>query len=203
MALLLGAVACRSASASETVEPSVDALLEEFAVTPEELEDIRFVAEQEGWTLEEAVERLGWQSGFSEFAQDLRERYPDDFAGAKITCEVGLRSGFVAFRDTVPAGVSDDSRLRQLDIEILEMLGFSEADLIEQTQEIHNVMLAVRYEEIVTTYEIETATVSVGAVRRAADRNRSEAEIRAGLPRSARAANVRVEFFNALPCSED
>ena len=188
-----------SATPSQSAAPSVEELVEQFGVTPAELEDIRFVADEEGWTLAEALDRVAWQQGFAMFVQELREAYPGEFAGAAILGEVGPRSVFIGFRSTVPTDVRDDFRLQYLDVEFREMLGFSEAELVRQTTAVHQAMLDAGFSDVVSGPNISTGIVEVATVRREADRDKADREIFADLPVVARADNVSIMFFDELP----
>ena len=188
---------------SESASPSVEELIEQFGVTPAELEDIRLVAEEEGWTLAEALDRIAWQQGFAVFVQELREDYVSDFAGAAILGEVSPRSVFIGFRSTVPAEVRDDARLQHIDVEFREMLGFSEDGLNRQAIEVHRAMLDAGFPDVVSGPNTSTGIVEVAAVRREVDRGKSDQEIITSLPAAVRADNVRVMFFDELPSSDD
>ncbi len=66
------------------------------------LEDLTTMAEQEGISLEEAIDRYAWHESFSMLVADIREKYPDRFAGAMITPDGNL---WIAFESKAPEGV--------------------------------------------------------------------------------------------------
>lgn len=195
--------ACGAASGPTSPAASIDELAAQFGVSRAEMEDIRDSAVDEGWTIEEAVDRLAWQQGFADYVQALREAYPHEFAGAAILGDIGPRNGFIAFRFAVPDEVRDDPRLEHLDIEFREMLGFSEQELTEQTTVVHRAMRDAGFPDVVSGPDIPNGVIDVFAVRRVTDRGKSDQEIIAGLPPVARAGNVRIRFVDALPGGDD
>ncbi len=206
LALLLAACGVGgpgSAPPSEAVELSVDELIEQFGVTPAELQDIQFIADEEGWTLSEALDRIAWQQGFAVFVQELRETYPAEFAGGAILGDTGTRTVRIGFRSTVPAGVRADPRLQHLDVEFDEMLGFSEDDLSRQVIEVQRAMLDAGFSDVASGPDIFTGIIDVAAVRRETDRGKTDEEILADLPPVARAGNIRIVFVNELLASDE
>jgi hypothetical protein len=170
--------------------PTAEELIEQFGLTPAELEDIRFIAGEEAWTLEEALYRVAWQQGFSILAQELRETYPEDFASAEILGDAGPRHVSIAFRGPVPEEVRTDPRLSHLDVEFREAVGFSEAELAEQVVDVHYTLFELGFTQIVSGPEVDTGEVRVDAARRPVDRGKTDAEIIATFPENARADNV-------------
>ncbi|MEA3509968.1 MAG: hypothetical protein U9R51_00895, partial [Actinomycetota bacterium] len=206
LALLLAACGvggAGSAPPSEIVEPSVDELIEQFGVTPAELQDIQFIADEEGWTLSEALDRIAWQQGFAAFVQELRETYPAEFAGGAILGDTGARTVRLGFRSTVPVEVRADPRLQHLDVEFDEMLGFSEDDLSRQVIEVQRAMLDAGFSDVASGPDIFSGVIDVAAVRREVDRGKADQEIVADLPPAARADNVHIVFVDELPRSDD
>jgi hypothetical protein len=70
--------------------------------TAAELEDIEFIAEQDGIPLDEAIARYGWQSCFVELTSYLQDTYSDLYAGAAITN--GGEGAWIAFKGDVYEG---------------------------------------------------------------------------------------------------
>ena len=70
-------------------------------LNPDELEDLRFVADELGITDAEAVSRFGWNSEFSRAMGDISTEHSDDFTRAEIT---GDSTAWVAFAGETPAG---------------------------------------------------------------------------------------------------
>lgn len=197
MAMFILLASCGSGRDSDltTSLPTADEMIEQFEVSAAALDDLRFIAAEEGWSLEEALYRIGWQEGFSMFVQELRETYPEDFAGGGILGAEGPRNVFIAFRGSVPDDVRTNPRLGHLDVEFRESAGFSEAALADQVIDVHHTLRDLGFIEIGTGPDIDTGRVRVDAVRRKADRGKTDDEIIATLPPNVRAANVVIVFY--------
>jgi hypothetical protein len=203
LTLVLAACGGIPATSAQNAEPTVEELVEQFELSPAELEEIRSVAERHGWTLAEAVGRLEWQPEFGAFVEELQETFPYEFAGAGILGDVGPRSVYLGFRSTVPPEVRDDPRLRHLDVEFREMLGYSEDELARQTPDVHYAVLDAGFPSVSSAPDMATGVIEVVAVRRETDRGKSDGEIIAGLPAVTRAGNVHITFVDELPGSDD
>ena len=174
--------------------PPIEEMIEQYGVTPAALEDIRFIADEEGWSLEEALYRIGWQGGFSDLVAELREAYPEDFSAGGILGDQGPRNVFLAFRGAVPEQVRSDPRLDHLDVEFREATGFSEAELSAQVIDVHYTMLELGFAEVGTGPETDTGEVRVDVARRPVDRGKTDDEIIATFPANVRADNVVIVF---------
>lgn len=183
-----------SSSPPRTSMPTFEEMIEQFGVTPAELEDIQFIAEEEGWSLEEALYRVGWHERFSDFVSELRETYPEEFSAGGILGDEGPRNVFLAFRGPIPEDVRSDPRLNHLDVEFRETTGFSESELVDQVIDVHSTMLDLGFIEVGTGPETETGEVRVDVARRPVDRGKTDAEIIANLPANLRADNVVIVF---------
>ena len=64
-----------------------------------ELEDLQFIADQEGISLQTAIERYGWRDNFSLAVQEIQEAVSVAFVGAEI---VDGSNAWVAFKGTPP-----------------------------------------------------------------------------------------------------
>src|SRR5690606_36928076 len=53
-------------------------------VNETQLADLRIAADAVGISLEEAADRYLWQDQFAKIANQLQDRYPDDYSGAMI-----------------------------------------------------------------------------------------------------------------------
>jgi len=113
-------------------------------LNPAELEDIAFIAEQDGIPMDEAIARYGWQSCFGEVTTYLSETYPDRYAGAAIV-EDGRRA-WIAFEGEVPDGVSHLVEPIPVPVDLVGGRGFSEGEL--------NVTLQSVYADISTDEEV-------------------------------------------------
>ena len=196
--LALFGPACSGGTPDPAAE-DVEALIEQYGVTTAELEDLRFVAQENGWTLTEALNRVAWQPGFADFVQELRDEYPKEYAAAAILPEVGPRSVFIAFRSDVPDEVRNDPRLDQLEVEFRDHQGFNESDLVEQNNTLFYLLLDAGFPDVHAFPDPSTGFVMVDVERRPEDAGKSDSEIKDGLPVEAHADNVRIAFFDSLP----
>ncbi len=69
-----------------------------------ELEDLQFIAIQEGISLQTAIERYGWRDNFSLAASQIEEAVPDAFIGAEI---VDDSNAWIAFNRKAPQEALD------------------------------------------------------------------------------------------------
>lgn len=130
--------------------------------SPTELEDIAFIAEQDGIPLDEAIARYGWQGCFGEVTGHLSEVYSDQYAGAAIV-EDGRR-GWIAFKDDVPEDAADLVEAIPATVELIGARGFSEAELNETLQLVYADIS--NHEDVVAangSYDIETGVITIHA----------------------------------------
>jgi len=128
--------------------------------TPAELEDIAFIAEQDGISLDEAIARYGWQSCFGEVTSYLSETYSDQYAGASIV-EEGRRA-WIAFKGEVPGEVSALIEAIPVPVDLVGSRGFSEVELNEILQSVYSDISSD--EEVAASngsYDIETGVITI------------------------------------------
>ena len=105
-----------------------------------ELDDLQFVATEMDMTLQEAIARYSWNDDFARIVSDIRESFPQDFAGAAIT---GNTEAWVAFAGQTPSaaqGIVDTfgTNFPGVSVELRTDLGFTE-------QEIENAIPGAHY----------------------------------------------------------
>lgn len=94
-----------------------------------ELEDLKWIAESRGISVEEAIFRFGWQERFAQIADELQSAYPDELAGMAIVNDgCGARIGF---KRAVPQLAVELSRSLPVPVELVGNRGYSEAELVE------------------------------------------------------------------------
>jgi hypothetical protein len=151
----------RLAAASSTVDAgSLDEI--DCEPSPTELEDIAFIAEQDGISLDDAVARYGWQGCFGEVIGYLGEVYSDQYAGAAVV-DAG-RGAWIAFRDDIPGEVPDLVEAIPVTVELIGDRGFSEAELNETLQLFYADI--TNHEDVVASdgsYDIETGVITIHA----------------------------------------
>lgn len=180
----------------ESLEPAGPHL----RLTQEHFQDLEFIAKQRGWTLEETVLRLGWEPQFAEFVESLRQQYPMDFAGAKITPD-GPHVAFIGFRDAVPVAALDDPRIRGLRVDIRAYQGYSEQQLLEQTIATHRLLREIGIADNTVAYDVETGMIDVELVPIIGDVVMRGAAL--DLPPELRQPNVTIKLADAMPSSDD
>ena len=169
----------------------------------ERCRDLEFLAEQEGISLEEAIENYAWQSPFGHLVNQIREKFPEDFTGSWIEDSV---KGFISFTGTAPAEAVEAVRAFPRDIRIIENRGFTEAGLTKRHQIVHDIISG--YEEVtgitsspdITTGQIEVAVALHDAVDTPAKKADLLDRIRAGIPagRDGTTNDVSITVLNPL-----
>lgn len=181
-----------------SVAPSAEGL------TEAQLQDLARMAEQEGITLDEAIGEFAWHEPFSQMVSDLRERFPESFAGARIEGE----GAWIAFRGTAPDGVAEKVHSFPKAVEIRTERGFSESELDQWLQEVHYsvwerrdlvAMAASGYDIATGGIQVEVESQAAAGLSRAA----LHAELRKGLPPSAVDAPVDIKVVDAVRGGQD
>jgi hypothetical protein len=149
------------AEASETIgSSSID--VTDCEPSPTELEDIAFIAEQDGLPLDEAIARYGWQGCFGEVTSYLNEVYSDQYAGAAIV-EDG-RGAWIAFKGDIPEEAHGLVEAIPVTVELIGGRGFSESELTETLQSVYPHISDHR--DVVAangSYDIETGVITIHA----------------------------------------
>ena len=91
--------ATAEAAPTESSPPEID-----DPPSPAELEDLQFIADQKGISLQEAIERYAWRDNFSLAASRIRDAAPETFAGAEI---VDGANAWIAFTGNPPKEALD------------------------------------------------------------------------------------------------
>jgi hypothetical protein len=204
VALVLGCVgsAPGGAGAAELTVDAADLL------TPDELTDLRLMAEEDGIPLQEAIDAYGWQNSFALLATAVEERWPDEFAGARIVDAAGQRAA-ISFRGAVPQGAREMiAGFGGARVDLAEERGFSTRQLDERLQAVHRAVTArddlVR--AAVSTYDDRTGAISVAVTpvdpATATDPRRERAlvdALLAGLPAAAQHWPVTVVVQPRVP----
>ena len=108
-----------------------------------ELQDLQAIADRDGISLQEAIDRYAWHDNFSKTASTIREVAPEAFAGAEI---VGHRQARIAFAEQPPQAaldILDIFRNSQsgVSVEVRTGLGYSEAELQKAIPAVHYAVL--------------------------------------------------------------
>ena len=108
-----------------------------------ELDDLQFIANREGISLQEAIDRFGWHDNFSLAVSKVRDAAPAAFAGAEIA---GADRAWIAFRGLPPGAalnIIDIFRSSHSDVtvEVRTGLGFTESELQNAIPALHYAVL--------------------------------------------------------------
>ena len=127
-----------------------------------ELQDLQAVADREGISLQEAIDRYAWHDNFSKMASGISEVALEDFAGAEI---LGHSEARIAFKGQPPQAALDildiftDSHIG-ITVEVRTGLGYSEVELEKAIPAVHYAVLrspGVRTAS--TSFESSTAEI--------------------------------------------
>ena len=122
-------------------------------------EQLTWQAEQEGISLDKAIEKYAWQGPLAYLVNEIRQDYPDDFAGARIEEDL---TAWVAFSGTAPAGAASSIRAFPRAVQIIENRGFTETGLNRRLTAVHDsVMANDKVEDAVSTYDLATGRLEV------------------------------------------
>ena len=108
-----------------------------------ELSDLQAVADRKGISLQEAIDRYGWNDNFALAVSKIREAAPTTFAGAEI---VDGAKAWIAFTGRPPRAALDIIELFRsshsgVSVEVRTDLGFSAAELEEAIPAVHYAVL--------------------------------------------------------------
>lgn len=161
--------------------------------------DMAKVAENEGWTCEEAEGRLRHQDDFAVLAADMQKRHPETFAGAKQVDGPEATRYVMRFVDAVPEDARAEAEEAGIDVTFEDDAHASEAELKRRSDEIVEDMRDTRFPSYVIGPRTVDGVISGHVTRPREDRDqdgRSDDELREELPESARADDVSIRFVD-------
>ena len=127
-----------------------------------EMDDLRFVARQEGISVQEAIERYGWRDNFSLASSQIREAVPHAFAGAEI---VDDNSAWVAFVADAPQEALDILNTFRnahggVSVQIRANAGISEEERGKAIETVHYAIYrSPEVRDAVTTFDSATGQI--------------------------------------------
>lgn len=167
-------------------------------LSPAELEDITSLAEQEGLTLEDAIDKYAWQHPFAMLVNEIRQAHPDSFAGATIEPE--QRTAWIAFKDRAPVDALQALVAFSRPIEVVEGRGFTEADLNQQIRDVHFAIMA-RTDVVLSAssgYDLATGEILVEVATRSSEEDASDLVETLRATAGAGAENVSIRIVDAI-----
>lgn len=143
----------------------------EDPVSDAEMVDLRFIAQQEGISTGDAIERYGWNDNFSMAVDKIRQLHPGSFSGADI---VSSNLATVSFKESIPDGVEDVMRdfalaAPSVEVRLRDNVGYSESEIVKAIEEVHYSTLTSQYvDDVVTFFDSEKLSIrsSIRAVKK-------------------------------------
>lgn len=125
---------------------STDESTDEVGLSEEELQDLSLMAEQNGLSLQDAIDRYAWNDAFAQTVSQIRAAAPEAFSGAEI---MGANNAWVAFTGDAPAEAlaavaAFTEEHRNVLVDVRNGTGISEADLEIAIEAAHYAVLEGR-----------------------------------------------------------
>lgn len=131
-------------------------------LTAVELEDLQGLADAQGVTLEEAIDRHGYWRKFKSIANELRVGHPQEFSGASRAQDGS--SVWFGFKGAVPQEAVKLAGTLPVEVTLEGNRGYSEQDLISEQQRTHQAaMMRPEVSDAATGYSVVTGKVHVTA----------------------------------------
>lgn len=149
---------CDCSSASEAAPPEIDDPISEA-----ELQDLKFIAGQEGISLQDAIDRYAWNDNFALAVARIREASPEAFADAAI---IGADRAWIAFKGSAPKEALDiidifTSSHSSVSVEVRTGSCFTEAELQSAIEAVHYAVLESPYVlDASTWFDTETGRIT-------------------------------------------
>jgi hypothetical protein len=151
--LLVGALVPPSVSARDdgsyggNLDPEVphyivpDIEVEAFGLTMElaALVDYQQMANEDGVSLEETINKYHWQKEFARVATDLADAYPNEFAGAAVVEQSS--AGWIAFKGSVPVEAASLIASVAKPVTLIGNRGFSQEELAVTLEQNYHPMI--------------------------------------------------------------
>lgn len=210
--MLLGAPPAAQGSPVETLAPTdladVAQPRVDDPISEAELEDLKFLASQEGMSLEAAIDRYGWNDNFALAVATIRETSPEAFTGAEIVDGEGAWVAFTAGAPDKAANIIEafEQAHSAVAVETRPDHGFTEVELEKAIETVHYAVFeAANVRDVTTSFDFDTreittvAALETGVADAALDELRADATDRlvdAGLGRLLDSIAVRVVRSN-------
>ena len=165
-----------------------------------EQEDLTRLAQEEGISTDEAVDRFAWQNSFALAATAIEEAFPDAFSSAEVTSE-SPAVGTVTFAGPVPSGVAEflSDVPGYVHVELVPGASKTSAEIDDAIIAAHGAVEATgQVGDLVSAYDHATDTVLVTAQPLTATATDSEMsgqaqEIEDSLPATAGRVSVTLD----------
>ncbi|WP_130413347.1 hypothetical protein [Xylanimonas ulmi] len=162
--MLLGSLAYADDGPAPVVElqaAEVAALRIDDSISTAEMQDLRLVAEQNGISLDEAIDRYAWNDNFSLVVDTIRKAHPESFTGAEI---VDAGHAWISFKGPAPnvAAVLDPFAkiAPTVEVEVRADEGYSEHQLEKSIESVHYAIYgSPGVRQAATSFDTDTRTI--------------------------------------------
>ena len=142
----------------DVAQPQIDDPISEA-----ELEDLQAVAEQEGMSLQAAIDRYAWNDNYALAVASVREAHPGAIAGAEIIDGDGA---WVAFAAGAPEGaiaiIDEFEKAHEaVAVEVRADFGFTEVELEKAIAAVHYAVFeAENVRDATTSFDFDTREIT-------------------------------------------
>ena len=160
--MTVGGVHAQDAGDDDTPLPEVAPPEIDDPPSDAELQDLQTAADQDGISLQEAINQYAWRDNFALATSRIREAAPEDFAAAEI---VDADRAWVAFKEQPPKAALDILDIFRnshggISVEVRTGVGYSEVELQKAIPAVHYAALrSSGVRDATTTFESSTALV--------------------------------------------
>jgi streptogrisin C len=142
----------------DVAEPQI-----EDPISAAELEDLKFVARQEGTSLQAAIDRYAWNDNFALAVASIREESPDAFTTAEIVDGGGAWVGFAAGAPDSAVEIIDafEKAHATVAVDVRADFGFSETELEKAVPVVHYAVFeAAGVRDATTSFDFDTRQIT-------------------------------------------
>ena len=119
-----------------------------------ELQDLELVAQNRGWTIEEARQHRAASEAVGAVAVRLAREYPDIFVGSALSESPG-GTPTLYVKGPAPDAVRELVAAAPLEIALVDNQPYSETELVARSMRLHEELLDQGHTELVTGYDIQ------------------------------------------------
>ncbi len=136
-------------------------------ISDAELRDIQFIAGEQGLSLQDAIDRYGWNDNFALMVSGLREAHRSDFASAEI---VGHENAWVAFSGQAPKAALEaieafGSSHGSVSVDVRSDFGYAETDVESAIETVHYAVLQnPEVRSATTSFDVESRVITTSVL---------------------------------------
>ena len=162
----------------DVAQPQIDDPISEA-----ELEDLKFLASQEGMSLKAAIDRYGWNDNFALAVATIREASPEAFTGAEIVDGEGAWVAFAAGAPDKAVEIIEafEKAHAAVAVEVRPDFGFTEVELEKAIEAVHYAVFdAANVRDATTSFDFDTRQITTVVALEGGVADAALAELRAG-----------------------